>query len=411
MTMFVKQRSISCVIVFSLLLSLSVIGCGGHDDVGQLPVISSVTTEKGTAEAPVTGGTAVTIRGLHFSDDAKVTFGGQESAKVDVPNSTTIIATTGAVFRSGIVPITVTTGGQIVKKPSAFNYTPLTAFFSDRDGDFEVFTMETDGAGVRQITKNTLRDPLDPTTLITDESPRFSPDGRNIIFDSNRTGDFEIFIMGRAGTDPTNITNDLAIDQTPAFSPDGGQVVFISNRLNGFQNPEGDFEVFLMDQDGSNLQQLTQNTKSDRDPVFSPDGGQILFVSDRDGDEEIFLMDRNGNNPQQLTLNTTSDRHPVFSPDGSQILFVSDRDGDEEIFLMDRNGNNPQQLTLNTASDREPVFSPDGREILFTSNRTGNLEVFLMKCDDGGIDFATCNLTDVNLTLHVATDSAPSLSP
>ena len=85
---------------------------------------------------------------------------------------------------------------------------------------------------------------------------------------------------------------------------------------------------------------------------------QIAFHSGRDGDDEIYVMDADGSNVQQLTFNESDDVYPAWSPDGSRIAFHSDRDGDWEIYVMDADGSNVQQLTTNESDDWFPAWSP-----------------------------------------------------
>ncbi len=398
--------------VYSLLPALLFLGlnaCGASDPGGQVPEIVSIDTAKGGALGPVTGGTRVTIHGRNFAQDAVVTFGNQFGTDVSAPNFETLLVTTQPVFRSGPVPLTVTALGQITEQSDAFIFTPVIVFSSDRDGDSDLYLMEIDGSGVRPLTINTLRDNTDPTSLISDERPRFSSDGQSIVFESNRTGDFDIYTIDRNGQQPTNLTlNPTATDQQAAFSPDGQDMVFISNR-------DGDSEIYLMDRTGANLRQLTQNTSDDRGPRFSPDGSQIVFTSNRDGDFEIFLMNKDGSNVLQLTQNGASDLEPSFSPDGNQTVFSSNLNGNFDLYVMDKDGSNLNRLTTNGAKESNPSFlSPSavGKKVLFSSTRSGNEDVFVMQCSGAGSKITSCDeSTATNLSRHASADFHPAPSP
>ena len=98
-----------------------------------------------------------------------------------------------------------------------------------------------------------------------------------------------------------------------------------------------------------------------------PANGKIAFVSDRGGDGEIYVMDADGSNVVQLTDNSRGDSEPSWSQDGSQIAFTSNRDGDPEIYVMDADGGNVAQLTHNGVTDGIPTWSPDGTKIAWTS--------------------------------------------
>ena len=165
-----------------------------------------------------------------------------------------------------------------------------------------------------------------------------------IVFSGTRNGDSEIFVMDADGSNLRQLTNNTYFDWAPSWSPDGTQLAFISDR-------DGDWEVFVMDADGSNQRQITNNTYLDLLPTWSPDGTQIAFSSTREGAYEIFVMDADGSNQRQLPHNTHIEFSASLSPDGSKVSFVSDRDGDWEIFVMDADGSNQRQLTNNTSND------------------------------------------------------------
>ena len=136
------------------------------------------------------------------------------------------------------------------------------------------------------------------------------------------------------------------------------RIAFASNR-------DGNYEIYVMDADGANLQRLTNNPHGDSSPSWSPDGKQIAFTSKRDGHvingiptDEIYVMDTDGGNPQNLTNNPHADYYPSWSPDGKQIAFASDRDGNFEIYVIDADGGNPQNLTNNPHADYYPHGHP-----------------------------------------------------
>ena len=198
-----------------------------------------------------------------------------------------------------------------------------------------------------------------------------------ILFTNDQDGDVEIFVVNADGTvlnaDGTNVrqlTNNTHRDEEPSWSPDGTHIAFNSSR-------DGDDEVFVMNADGTNVRQLTNNTYPDWASSWSPDGTQIAFQSDRDGDVEIFVMNADGTNVRQLTNNTHLDEEPSWSPDGTQIAFDSDRDGDDEVFVMNADGTNVRQLTNNTYPDWASSWSPDGTQIAFTSD----WQVFVINAD------------------------------
>ena len=262
------------------------------------------------------------------------------------------------------------------------------AFSSEREGNPEIYVMDADGKNQRRLTNNRHED----------WSPVWSPDGKRIVFFSNRDGHvhvirgvptYEIYVMDNDGGNLQRLTNNPNDDRSPSWSPDGERIVFQSNRDK--DNP-GNYEIYVMDTDGGNQQRLTDNPNQDELPSWSPDGKRIVFSSVREGHfenkfgitDEIYVMDNDGGNLQRLTENRKNDWFPSWSPDGKRIVFSSDRKGDFEnfeIYVMDNDGGNLQRLTENRVYDWSPSWSPDGERIAFMSERDGNNQIYVMDND------------------------------
>ncbi len=217
-----------------------------------------------------------------------------------------------------------------------------------------------------------------------------------IVFSSDRGGDFEIYSMLPDGSDLKRLTNNSGYDDMPAWSPDGKKIAFVSNR-------HGSPEIYMMNADGSRARRLTEDDGPDNAlPTWSPDGSRIAYSSERDGNREIYAMDADGSNPVKLTNDPGYDSSPAWSPDGQRILFNSRRDGNLEIYVMNADGSNPVRLTRNATSDEFPVWSPDGSRIAFSSSRTGRRSVYVMNADGAN---------PVQLTGDAFNDYWPSWSP
>ncbi|MBI1926904.1 sigma-70 family RNA polymerase sigma factor [Candidatus Poribacteria bacterium] len=217
-----------------------------------------------------------------------------------------------------------------------------------------------------------------------------------IAFMSKRNGNDEIYVMDADGTNPVNLTQNPAPDGYPSWSPDGTRIAFASER-------DGPGEIYVMNVDGTNPVNLTNHPAWDGFPSWSPDGKKIAFHSTRDGNSEIHVMDADGKNSINLTRNQAGINNiPSWSPDGTKVAFISNRDGNWEIYVMDADGKNQTNLTKHPAYDTLPSWSPDGKQIAFSSNRDGNYEIYVIDAD---------GKNPVNLTKHPADDTTLSWSP
>jgi len=242
------------------------------------------------------------------------------------------------------------------------------AFASNRDGNWEIYVMNADGSNQTRLTYNTA----------VDRQPTWSPDGSMIAFYSDRDGTCEIYGMNADGTGLTQFTHNSKADWDPSWSPDDTRIVFVSHPESSAAHSN---EICVIYADGSETQ-LTNNTADDATPSWSPDSRKIVFASDRDGNYEIYVMNADGTGQRRLTNNNVTDFHPVWSPDGAKIAFISDRDGNYEIYAMNADGTNQRRITANPATDADPVWSPDGSRIAFYySDRKGDAEIYVMNAD------------------------------
>ena len=136
-----------------------------------------------------------------------------------------------------------------------------------------------------------------------------------------------------------NNTSEMSSStSTIGFSGNSSMIVFESDR-------DGNTEIYVMNTDGSNETRLTHNDAQDISPSWSPDGSKIAFSSDRDGNAEIYVMMADGSKQQRLTNTLAGDSAPSWSPDGAQITFNSDGPGNEEIYIMNIDGSNQARIT------------------------------------------------------------------
>ena len=203
-----------------------------------------------------------------------------------------------------------------------------------------------------------------PTPRVAQPTPAASASGR-IAFASDRDGDFEIYVMNADGSGVVQLTDNDFYDSYPSWASDGRRIAFTSDR-------DGDSEIYVMNADGSGVVQLTDNDFQDIYPSWSSDGRRIAFTSTADrSDPNIYVMNADGSGIVQLTDNRANEWYSAWSPDGSRIAFDSNRDGDTDIYVTNADGGGVVQLTDNDYTDWDPAWSPDGRRIAFTSYRSG----------------------------------------
>jgi len=249
--------------------------------------------------------------------------------------------------------------------------TNLIAFSSDRTGNWEIYLMNTDGSNQRNVTSRPGTD---------DDEPFWSPDGRQIAFVSCPVGQeasSEIWVMNSDGSNQRQITFNSAEASQPGWSPDGTTIAFASTKGGGGG-------VWLMNADGSNVHKIIDDPARWTRPRFSPDGSQIAFRGSRAGNAEVYVMNADGTNLRNLTNNPAWDGWPSWSPNGQQIVFATDRDGPpdmREIYLMSPDGSGLTRLTDNPANDTGPEWTPDPQWILFESDRDGDIEQYKMRAD------------------------------
>lgn len=152
----------------------------------------------------------------------------------------------------------------------------------------------------------------------------------------------------------------------PTLSPDGSRIVYMGNS-HTLQSLELWKEKAV---------EVTIGQNGDMWPNFSPDGRLIVFTSRRDKDYEIYVMNADGTQPKRLTNSPGLDMNAVFSPDSKQIAFTSNRDGNYEIYVMNADGTNVRRVTNHPERDDFPCWSPDGRLLYFVGERNGKFDIY-----------------------------------
>lgn len=194
----------------------------------------------------------------------------------------------------------------------------------------------------------------------------------------NINGNTDIWTMDEFGLNWIRLTRHAAYDGDPVWSPDGNRLAFVSNR-------DGNTEIYVMNADGRDLRNVTNNAGPDDLPSWSPNGTQIVFQSDRNGSKGLYIVDLTNNNVTRKTFDA-SDAWPAWSPDGDKIVFNRvTPDGDNLMVLTLSTG---ELLNLTTAFGEQTNqymanWSPDGQKLVFVSNDPGLPQLYMMPSSGG----------------------------
>jgi TolB protein len=269
-------------------------------------------------------------------------------------------------FSPALTPVGATEAGVSTPVPNpntdnnaATGRIAFTCYIQEID---QICLMNADGSGRKQLTN------FKATTFYAS----ISADGRTIYFVSRQKGTFDIYSMAMDGGDVERLTNGIGTLYAPELSPNGKRIVFTNNG-NG---------IWVMRADGNNPHAIT--FKDDIDPTWSPDGSKIAFASSRRGDRQLFIMDADGSNVEQMTDSKNMGGRSTWSPDGTKIAFYRGPQGDRNIFIVDVASKDVKRLT-NGGDNLGPSWSPDGNWIAFTSFRDGNNEIYIIHPDGTGL--------------------------
>ena len=214
--------------------------------------------------------------------------------------------------------------------------------------------MDQDGANVQFLT--------DSNALVV--TPRFSPQGDRIIYNSFETGFPQIWLMDVAtlrrqslGEQPGTMTF------SPRFAPDGRRAVFSLAQ-------DGNSDLYLLDTGSGQRTRLTNAPSIETAPSFSPDGSRIVFESDRSGNQQLYVMSAGGGEAQRISFGPGRYGTPVWSPRGDLIAFTKQHQGRFHIGVMRVDGSEERLLTASFL-DEGPTWSPNGRVLMFTRETAG----------------------------------------
>lgn len=236
--------------------------------------------------------------------------------------------------------------------------------FTQQENRNDNIYLLTEHGKLHQVTNNSRKD----------SSPHMSPDGKTIVFTSERAGWWKIWSMDVTSGDVRQLTNSTTAEYAPRWSPSGDEIAFVSTR-------DGNSEIYLMSRDASNLRNLTNSQTDDETPFWGSDG-RIYYSSKIGRFSQLVSIDPNGKGRTVLTTSDGNKNMPQLSPDGKTVLYYGDAHGNPEIYTMTLDDGSVHRLTNHPLQDIRGQWSPDGRQIVFErGDKRRNQQIFVMNAD------------------------------
>ncbi len=413
-----------------------------------------VTTDEGLHEFPawspdgkrvvyskeVNGFKKLFVQEFH-SDPQQITFGNADDIQAMwTPEGNAILLVRSHEQRGKLEPGDVFgmyDGGDIWRKDLASGKEEKflgDAYNPSFSPDGKTIAVDASWAGPRRIWivdaqgHNPLQITSDNTEAVDHVGPRWSPDGRKLVFQDIERTKFSIKVVDVASRSITAITDGRFQDTNPIWSHSGKYIYFSSYRgggLNIWRIPvsdkgqaggapqqitmgSGQDVQLAMSADGKKMafsilrqnadlwrlpvspqtgmatgspEEVLASTREDSRGAWSPDGMHVAFNSDRSGEMNLYVHSLVDGTNHQITNGPGGDFQPQWSPDGKELVFFSSRAGNADIWLVDIATKALKQLTSNPSLDINPFFSPDGTRIAFQSDRSGRMEVWVMNRD------------------------------
>jgi TolB protein len=220
------------------------------------------------------------------------------------------------------------------------------------------------------------------TMMVTPVQSQVQPTAERIAFSAYRNGQWDIYSIALDGSQLHQLTNDPFEDTDPAYAPDGTKIAFASRR-------ENNWDIYLLDLLTGQETRLTNSPHYDGAPTWHPDGEIIAYESSHAGDLDIWQMSIEGSDvavnltAEAVDLNDlpAGDFGPAWSPDGLHIAFTSWRSGNKDLFALDLTTGVTLQLTNSPTAEEWPAWHPDGDKLAFVNDHLGDREVFLLDMD------------------------------
>lgn len=264
-------------------------------------------------------------------------------------------------------PVRLTTDGSF-KQHLAWSPDGKTLLFTRiHQGKMALWTMPATGGELKRL----LPDHSEPHF-----DGHYSADGKRIVYVYDQVegtdGKLRIHTCAADGSGDQVLVPHKAFEESPRFSPDGKKVLWVSTR-------DGNPDLYTVGADGKGVKRLTNDPAFDLHPAWHPDGTRIAFASGRSGKQKIHVMNADGGAITKLTDGEFLDSWPAWRPDGKHIAFVSNRAGNYDIWMMTADGKELVNLTKHSAQDTAPCWHPNGKTLAFVSTRNGGSDVYVIE--------------------------------
>lgn len=265
-----------------------------------------------------------------------------------------------------------------------YNCPIFQVYHTDEIGGWEIFRLDGADAETKTTFRQNLSLGLDPN--VENLSPSLSPDNNWVIFQSNRDGNWELYVAPTSGENPDAVQrvtfNHVAIDSDPVWGPNNF-VVYETTR-------HGNWDLYMIDMATGLEYRLTDDLSDDINPVWSDDGSRIAFQSDRvdeNGDRrwQIYEINLRNRSITRLSDGTGIDVEPHYAHNGQQIAFRSYEAAGENssLMLMDADGRNRMSISDTEGDATNAAWSPSDRYIAYQSDLDGDLDVYVYELATG----------------------------
>lgn len=199
-----------------------------------------------------------------------------------------------------------------------------------------------------------------------------------LVWVSDQNGDLDIFVSNEDGTEERLVTSSWGYDGDAEMDSSADWVAFTSVR-------DGNYEIYKIMIDGDHLTRLTDDDSVDIMGSWSSNG-EMAFTTNRNGDWDIFVMESNGSDVRELIATGSNEGSPVYSPKGDRIAFNSNAGGNFDLYVADSDGSNIRQLTFTPENESFPSWSPDGKKIAYTLKMEYTRKLMIMDIKSGSVE-------------------------